>query len=352
MSGYYELLLTVLLIKLCHPKSQQAVYHSPSKRMTAKLLGRLDLMECAILDPSEYDKRAAQGLCPPQPTKLMKNFRSRLKTLYGEKPFWRLQKQKEKKKEWTMKKRLILKAVFLGKQSFHHLRLSAVNLDFELIEGLFLILECPMDKKLKKAKKQDVDWYLDGLPIVTNSRLSWRVKTTPLKYLQTKHLMIELQNIHRYQIWPLIVSRDDGRYECFIGGKPQGSEGLWRGITNYFITMMLTIPFVTFAIFYRLLHPERETIVLDNSVVDFYEKILDLRTKEIKTNVSITVSQDKPSTKQEESHSNHLSETSLNRKPVRTNHDTILAIINAAEINQRKNNEQTKQKEKYGLFSI
>uniref|UniRef100_A0A1I8EKY8 Ig-like domain-containing protein n=1 Tax=Wuchereria bancrofti TaxID=6293 RepID=A0A1I8EKY8_WUCBA len=297
------LLLVVFIRKLCGANKQVAAVQT-FVRTTSKLLGRLDLLECAVLEPIEYDKHVAKGLCPPPPTKILKTFGNKLEKLYHRKSSWLMKKEKKERKDWLMKKKLIMKAVFLGKQSFYQLRLQNVDFDFELIEGLFLILECPTRKKVKKP---NIEWYLDGSPITTDSRLSWRVKLTPLKYLQ---------------IWPLMVTQDDGRYECFIDGKLYGSvtlhvitvavsgkhallekEGLSRGTTNYFITMMLSIPFVAFAIFYRLLHPQREAIMLDNPVTDFYEKILHLTTKEMKSHITKTIHKDKTEREIESSHS-------------------------------------------------
>uniref|UniRef100_A0A915PVI1 Ig-like domain-containing protein n=1 Tax=Setaria digitata TaxID=48799 RepID=A0A915PVI1_9BILA len=282
-------------------------YCEPSEWPSVKSLGRLDLLECAVLEPDEYDKRVAEGLCPPQPTKIIKTFQNKLKKLYHGNSTWLVKKRKKDSKDWLGKKRLIMKAVFLGKQTFYQLQLQNADFDSELIEGLFLILECPKRRKVKEiADLDDVVWYLDGSPIITDSLLSWRVKLTPMKQLQ---------------IWPLIATRDNGRYECFVDGKSQGSvtlhvitvaEALGRGATNYFITMMLSIPFVTFAIFYRLLHPQREAIMLDSPVVDFYEKILDLKTEEMKNNITKTVYKDKAESKRKEIESSYSSGTTLN----------------------------------------
>ncbi|VIO85859.1 Uncharacterized protein BM_BM10138 [Brugia malayi] len=333
------LLLVLFIMKLCGTNKQAAVMVQAFVKTTSKSLGRLDLLECAVLEPIEYDKHVAKGLCPPSPTKILKTFGNKLEKLYHRKTSWLMKKEKKEKKDWLMKKKLIMKAVFLGKQSFYQLQLQNVDFDFELIEGLFLILECPTRRKVKKP---NIEWYLDGSPITTDSRysrLSWRVKLTPLKYLQ---------------IWPLMVTQDDGRYECFIDGKPHGSvtlhvisvaEGLSRGTTNYFITMMLSIPFVAFAIFYRLLHPQREAIMLDSPVIDFYEKLLNLTTKEMKSHISKTIHKDKTEREIESSHSHGRTS---NGESMRNNRDAVMTILNVAEINQRKNYDAPKQKVKYG----
>lgn len=63
------LLFVLFIIKLCAGNKQEV---QSSVRTTNRLLGRLDLLECAMLEPSEYDKHAAKGLCPPlQPTKFV-----------------------------------------------------------------------------------------------------------------------------------------------------------------------------------------------------------------------------------------------------------------------------------------
>ncbi|KAM3727104.1 Carcinoembryonic antigen-related cell adhesion molecule [Dirofilaria immitis] len=236
------LLFVMFIMKLCDANKQAA---QVMIKTTMKPPGRLELLECAILEPDEYDKRAAKGLCPPQPTRILKTFGDKLEELYRGKSSWFIKKkQKKERKDWMMRKRFIMKAVFLGTQSFYKLKLQNVDFDFELIEGLFLIMECPTRRNIKEA---NIEWYLNGSPIITDSRFSWRIKLTPQNYLQ---------------IWPLMVTQDDGRYECFVGGIPQGSvtlrvisvaEGLRRGATNYIIAMMLSIPFVTFAIFYRII---------------------------------------------------------------------------------------------------
>ncbi|VDO30950.1 unnamed protein product [Onchocerca flexuosa] len=179
-----------------------------------------------------------------------------------------------------------------------------------------------------------------------------------------------------------MVARDDGRYECFIDGKPHGSvtlhvisvaEGLGRGTANFIITMMLSIPFVTFAIFYRLLHPQRETIVLESPVVDFYSKLLDLTTEGMKvitvscrlmrifhvtnftitrqiisklfqSNIIKTVYEDKTKIKRKEMESTYSSQRTLNGGRMRNNRDTVMTIVNVAEINQRKNYSATNRK--------
>ncbi|VDK67548.1 unnamed protein product [Onchocerca ochengi] len=331
------LLIVMFIMKLCDTNKQTV---QTLRRTTKKSLGRLDLLECSVLEPDEYDKRAAKGLCPPQPTKMLKTFGNKLKKLYPGKSSWLMkEKQKKKEKDRTMKKRFIMRAVFLGKQSFYELRLQNVDFDVEFIEGLFLILECPTRKKIKEIKDlPNIEWYLDGSPVITDSRLSWRVKLTPLKYLQ---------------IWPLMVARDNGRYECFIDGKPHGSvtlhvisvaEGLGRGTANYIITMMLSIPFVTFAIFYRLFHPQREAVVLESSVVDFYSKLLDLTTEEMKSNIIKTVYKDKMEIKRKEIESTYSSQKTLSGGRMRNNRDTVMTIVNVAEINQRKNYSATNRK--------
>ncbi|EFO23643.1 hypothetical protein LOAG_04843 [Loa loa] len=338
------LLFVILIMKLCDANKQTV---QVSVRTTNKPLGRLDLLECAVLEPDEYDKQSAKGLCPPQPTKLLKTFENKLKKLYHGKSPWLMKKEKKERKDWIMKKKKIMKAVFLGKQSFYQLPLQNDNSDFELIEGLFLILECQTGQKVKKVKHlPNIEWYLNGAPIITDSRLSWRVKLTPLKYLQ---------------IWPLMVTRDDGRYECFVDGKPYGSvtlhvitaaEGIGRGITNYLITMMLSIPFVAFAIFYRLLHPQREAIMLDSVVVDFYEKILNLTTEEMKvSHITTTVYKDKAESKRKEIESNYSRKKTLSGESMRNNRDAVMTIVNVAEMNQCKNNGTAKQKGKFGRLS-
>ncbi|VDN28363.1 unnamed protein product [Gongylonema pulchrum] len=119
---------------------------------TRKPLGRLDMIECAVLEQDEYMKRVATGQCPPQPTKRAKNYHKKLGKLTSGKYDWRMKKRKEGvRKDWTRKKRLLLKAVFLGKQAFYRLQLRSVNYEFELIQGLFLVLECPKRKKEKKV---------------------------------------------------------------------------------------------------------------------------------------------------------------------------------------------------------
>ncbi|CAG9536947.1 unnamed protein product [Cercopithifilaria johnstoni] len=332
-------LFVMFIMKLCDANKQ--VIQIPI-RTSSKPLGRLDLLECAVLEPTEYDKHAVKGLCPPQPTKILKTFGIKLKKLYFGKFPWLMRKDKKERKDWLMKKRFIMKAVFLGKQSFYQLRLQNVDFDFELIEGLFLILECPIKRK---KKKPNIKWYLDGSPIITDSRLSWRVKLTPLKYLQ---------------IWPLMVTRDDGRYECFVDGKSHGSvtlhvitvaEGLTRGTINYFITMMLSIPFVAFAIFYRLLHPQRETIMLDSSVTDFYEKILDLTTKEMKSHITKTIYKDQAEIKQKEIESSYSYKETLNGGSIRNNRDVVITILNVAEIDQHKNCGMNEKKTKPRLLN-
>ncbi|VBB25911.1 unnamed protein product [Acanthocheilonema viteae] len=327
MSNDGCLLFVMFIMKLCDGNKQEV---SLPIRRTTKPLGHLDLLECAMLEPAEYDKQSARGLCPPQPTKILKTFGIKLKKLYFGKSPWLMRKKKKEKQDWLMKKRFITKTVFLGKQSFYQLRLQNVDFDFELIEGLFLILECPTRRKVKEP---NIEWYLDGSPIITDSRLSWRVKLTPLKYLQ---------------IWPLMVIRDEGRYECFIDGKSYGSvtlhiitvaEGLSRGTINYFITMMLSMPFVAFAIFYRLLHPQREAIMLDSPITDFYEKILDLTTKEIKVLLLYHWT-------------TYITERfSLAGKNMRNNRDVVMTILNVAEINQHKNYSANKQKMKFGRLN-
>lgn len=62
------LLFVMSIIKLCDANKQ---YVELSIRTTSKPLGRLDLLECAVLEPSEYDKHVAKGSCPPQPTKFV-----------------------------------------------------------------------------------------------------------------------------------------------------------------------------------------------------------------------------------------------------------------------------------------
>lgn len=53
--------LVLLLEWCCISEAQSSTSRKP--------LGRLDLIECAALEPAEYDKRVTAGLCPPQPTK-------------------------------------------------------------------------------------------------------------------------------------------------------------------------------------------------------------------------------------------------------------------------------------------
>lgn len=74
-----------------------------------------------------------------------------LKKYFGKFP-WLMKKEKKEKKDWLMEKRFIMKAVFLGKQSFYQLRLQSVDSDFELIEGLFLVLVCPSRRMVKEVK--------------------------------------------------------------------------------------------------------------------------------------------------------------------------------------------------------
>lgn len=84
---------------------------------------------------------------------MVKTFQNKLKKLSHGNFEWALRKRKQKeKKEWVMKKRILLKAVFLGKQSVYRIPLRSVNFDFELVQGLFLILECPTKRKVKKVK--------------------------------------------------------------------------------------------------------------------------------------------------------------------------------------------------------
>ncbi|VDK87971.1 unnamed protein product [Litomosoides sigmodontis] len=291
------LIFVLFITELCNGKNQHV--ELSSIRTTIKPLGRLDLLECAVLEPTEYDKHVAKGSCPPQPTKILKAAGIKLRELYFGKSAWLVRKEKKEKKDWLVKKRFIMKTVFLGKQSFYQLRLQNVDFDFELIEGLFLILECPTRSKPK------IEWYLDGSLIITDSRLSWRVKLASPEYLQ---------------IWPLMVTRDEGRYECFIDGKSHGSvtlhvitvaEGVSRGTVNYFITMMLSIPFVAFAIFYRFLHPQREAIMLDSPITDFYEKILDLATEEMKSHITTTICKETGKIKQQQIMSIHSSKKTL-----------------------------------------
>lgn len=84
--------------------------------------------------------------------RIVKTFGNKLKELYRGKSPWLIKKEKKERKNWLMKKRFIMKAVFLGKQSFYQLRLQNFDFHFELIEGLFLILECPTGRKAKKVR--------------------------------------------------------------------------------------------------------------------------------------------------------------------------------------------------------
>ncbi|VDN27964.1 unnamed protein product [Gongylonema pulchrum] len=252
-----------------------------------------------------------------------------------------MKKRKEGvRKDWTRKKRLLLKAVFLGKQAFYRLQLRSVNYEFELIQGLFLVLECPKRKKEKKVMcvppniewyfnglpvltdsrlswRPNIEWYFNGLPVLTDSRLSWRI--WPLIentddgryecYIDKKHRGSITIHVITPGIWPLIENTDDGRYECYIDKKHRGSitihvitpgEGIRRGLINYLITMTLAIPFVIFALFYRAMHPQRESIILDDPITEFYEKILDLKMSQMKGSVADEVYKEQAESKREE----------------------------------------------------
>ncbi|VDM46387.1 unnamed protein product, partial [Toxocara canis] len=245
----------------------------------------------------------------------------------------RLRERRKKKQKSTKPKKglsgsakkAILKAVFLGKQAVYKLKLGRSNIDFELIAGLFLIMQCPDVEKHDKVRyavwlstiyyflkssenlfvflffQKKVEWYIDGVKFDRNSLFTWRIRINPQKQLE---------------IWPLLVEEDDGRYECYVNGEPKGAvslhvitvtvryhidfflstvydEGVLKGIYNYLVASLFSAPIVLFAIIFRLTHPQREAIIPDDPVVEFYERILELKAKEMKGHLAKSVYKDK-----------------------------------------------------------
>uniref|UniRef100_A0A915BLS9 Ig-like domain-containing protein n=1 Tax=Parascaris univalens TaxID=6257 RepID=A0A915BLS9_PARUN len=306
-----------------------------SKTSKAVPFSRLQLMECAILEPAEYDKKVLSGQCPSvhkyakkekkHKYPLPKSIKKRLKK-------HRKKKQRKKKAKKPMSgsaKKVILKAVFLGKQAIYKLMLGHADVDFELIAGLFLIMECPDAKKHDAT--QTVEWYIDGLKFEQGSALSWRIRINPEKQLE---------------IWPLLVAEDDGRYECYVNGEPKGTvtlrvitvkEGVIKGICNYLIAALFSLPVVLFAIIFRLMHPQREEITFEDPIVAFYERILDLKSDEIKGHIAKSVYKEKLEEKRAEVTTMMTYASKYNVGPdgqrIRNNRDTVMTILTMAEMN-------------------
>ncbi|KHN80650.1 hypothetical protein Tcan_09904 [Toxocara canis] len=299
----------------------------------------MQLMECAILEPAEYDKRVLVGECPPVQK------RKRKKSLFAlpNSIRKRLRERRKKKQKSTKPKKglsgsakkAILKAVFLGKQAVYKLKLGRSNIDFELIAGLFLIMQCP---DVEKHDKKKVEWYIDGVKFDRNSLFTWRIRINPQKQLE---------------IWPLLVEEDDGRYECYVNGEPKGAvslhvitvtEGVLKGIYNYLVASLFSAPIVLFAIIFRLTHPQREAIIPDDPVVEFYERILELKAKEMKGHLAKSVYKDKLEEKRAAITTMMTYASKYNVGPdgkrIRNNRDTVMTILAVAELNNAKNEMQ------------
>uniref|UniRef100_A0A0M3IFA0 Ig-like domain-containing protein n=1 Tax=Ascaris lumbricoides TaxID=6252 RepID=A0A0M3IFA0_ASCLU len=311
-----------------------------SKNNKTVSFSRLQLMECAILEPTEYDKKVLSGQCPPvqkyakkekkHKSSLPNSIKRRLKERRKKKE----QEKKAKKRMSGSAKKVILKAVFLGKQAVYKLILGHSNVDFELIAGLFLIMECP---------DQTVEWYIDGQKFEKTSAISWRIRINPEKQLE---------------IWPLLVDEDDGRYECYVNGEPKGAvslrvitvkEGVIKGIYNYIIAALFSLPIILFAIIFRLMHPPREAIILEDPIVAFYERILDLKSDEIKGHIAKSVYKEKLEEKRAEITTMMTYASKYNVGPdgqrIRNNRDTVMTILTMAEMNNVSNRNRNIEKD-------
>ncbi|VDN41689.1 unnamed protein product [Gongylonema pulchrum] len=82
------------------------------------------------------------------------------------------------------------------------------------------------------------------------------------------------------------------------------------------------------------MHPQRESIILDDPITEFYEKILDLKMSQMKGSVADEVYKEQAESKREEIKSAY---SQPGKKP-RSNRDTIMTILNVAEKNNLNNN--------------
>ncbi|VDN59587.1 unnamed protein product [Dracunculus medinensis] len=166
-------------------------------------LSRIEMMECAFLDPIDYDKRVILGKCPKTPDK---------KFVESHLPDFLRQKIKKLDKKRISKhssaKRRLLKAVFIGKKSFYAVELRNINVNLELIEGLYLILRCSAVSDQKNAKEK-MEWFINGIKLT--SQLNWR---------------ININSENELVIWPLLSGLDDGKYECYEDHESKGAVSL------------------------------------------------------------------------------------------------------------------------------
>ncbi|CEF65226.1 Immunoglobulin-like domain and Immunoglobulin-like fold domain-containing protein [Strongyloides ratti] len=165
-------------------------------------------------------------------------------------------------------KKLFMKVLFLGQQKRYELKLDEGENDYEMMEGIFIIIHCPISNV-----NNPIFWYKNGILMKNDNFNQWRFSISMDDY----SLLIQ----------PLIKIEDNGIYECKCNGSVisrakfiilDQHEAYIKGLLSYLFTVLFVTPIIISAIIYRYFKPEIKESELEikkkNNLTLFYEEML------------------------------------------------------------------------------